>query len=134
MVDKGRRRFFSVFGLFFLTSIVEANVLTSRTGGKAETFFGELLEFFPAHSDAYFLGREYVNKVADKSSLDRQLSELRTRLSLNRNLCSRKERIRFYRSLFVQDFEEERTISLEGWVISETEALIYAAIYLKMAG
>lgn len=132
-MDKGRRRFFSVFGLFFLTSIVESDVLTFQSGEKPDTFNDELLVFFPAHSDAYFLGREYVNKVVDKSSLDLQLSELRARLSLNRNLCSRKERICFYRNLFVQDFEEERTISLDGWVISKTEALIYAAIYLKMA-
>lgn len=98
-------------------------------GGTTELLEGILTDIFPKQLTVRFVGSHYLDApFAEKAALIRTLFLVQR--SDTNSADGRTELRHHVRSKILQDFELNRTVSIDRWILSKTEAELCAICVL----
>lgn len=126
------RRFF-LKGLACSASIPLLNLSSNNVWGSSLVPSGilhlDLIKMLRFPDSAKVIGRKYLqtcSDTADVKVLARLIYQEGTPVSNDRQYHQLSELNEFVQARIRKDFEDERVVLVEGWVLSQTEARLYA--------
>lgn len=134
-----RRGFLKLAGVFLLLSFLP-KALTPATFGRVlyRNFLASRIKsLFRTRESAEALGRRYLELYPEDAHTGKILSDFEKDhgwTSLEMASAGRREFERLVRDAIADDFRMRRTVSLESWVLSRTEARLCALTALGFRG
>ncbi len=128
---QSRRSFVRSFLLTVVFSLIRPAFALSKLAelGTSQPLAGKLARFFVQKKNAGMVGLEYLRHVPEEADVD-LLIDLICSFEVECREEITKADIRRCRELLVrqvrEDFEQDRTVNVRGWILSETEARLCA--------
>ena len=128
MTNLSRRNMLRQLTCGGLVMALPASALALAAGDASPSLASRLRQFFSNRESARTIGRQYLALRPDEASL----GQLTTLICRTPEFCARLENAdseqlrRFLSEQQRSDFEHDRIVSINGWLLSETETRLCA--------